>query len=135
MLYSFKEYMRMFEHEVICAGVKNGCFEKKELVPVRPGRLSKTQFGSRMGLTLACDAPVVVDYYGLFKKSAGLKKKIDAEVRKYKGLQVRMIESLMVHFAAVKIEEVAKMASTASMVAGFPKFKAEVLLLRGFKNA
>jgi len=127
---NFKEYLSLFESHVLASKALFGV--KEELVPVRPGRLSRAPVGALLGSTFVLPEPLVVDYYGHLKKSSGFLVKVERAKKKYVGKQVRMVLAPVVHFATVKIEVVAKLAP--ELVADFPAFKKRILNTRGFKH-
>jgi hypothetical protein len=123
----FKKYLNAFESQVICQGVVYGVLGQKELVATRNGKLSRTAFGRLIGNELNFDHPLAIDYYGFLKKSIGFK-----EMVRESEAQLRMIECVVVHFAAVKIEEIVEISP--NLVAEFPVFKQQMLKRRGFKK-
>ena len=123
----FAEYLGEFEIAVICKGVLNGMFGKKEMVPTRNGRLSRTPVGRLIGSNIKYSDPLAIDYYGHMKKSTGFYEML-TEIK----TQVRMIECNVVHFASIKIEEIVEISP--GLVAKFPVFKKQMLKRRGFKK-
>lgn len=122
----FSQYMTLFEERVLIR--MRG---KQELVPARPGRLARSGFGRKVGCFFESDRPVVINYYGHFKKSVSFVE-VEGQVRDQYGGQIRMISGEVVHFASVRIEDVARLAP--DLVKWFPHFKTKVLKLRGFLN-
>ena len=127
----FNEYMDRLETLVLSTIVASGLVGKRDTIPVRLGRLSKTAFGRKICLTLQSDVSFAVDYYGMLKKSSSLLQEIDWVREQLPGSQIKTIESLVIHFASVRIEHVARYCP--DLIAGFPKFKKTVLVARGFK--
>jgi len=123
----FKEYLTEFEQKVIVQGVVNTILGRPEMVAVRNGKLSKTPYGRLVGGEIPTDVLMSIDYYGLTKRSTGF----GAIVRDIDG-QVRILESQVVHFASIRIENVAELAP--ELVAEFPAFKQKLLRERGFKK-
>ena len=123
----FVEYLGEFEIAVICKGVMDGVFGKKEMVPSRNGKLSRTPFGRLIGSKLEYSSPLAIDYYGHMKKSTGFYEML-AEA----DIQVRMIECDVVHFASLKIEDIVEISP--ELIAKFPVFKKQMLKRRGFKK-
>jgi len=123
---AFDSYMTLFESDVIEVGIKRGLFSRQEFVPMRDGRLSRTMFGRVLGTRVRSSHPFAVDYYGLMKKSTGLL----AQVGMATGVQVKMVETVVVHFASVRIESIAFLAP--KLVQDFPIFKQLVLQWRRF---
>jgi hypothetical protein len=125
-------YSELLEKRVIERGIADGIFSKEELVSARPGRLAKTRFGRSLGQKCSSDLEFVVDYYGYLKKSDGLLKSISKLQSEMIGKQVKMVSTIVVHFASLKIEEVARISQSPRVVAGFPLFKNELLEMKGF---
>ncbi len=120
----FDAYLRAFEERVVLRGLS--VLGRTELVPMRNGRLVRTLFGRHVGVLFSYPDPVAIDYYGLYKKSSAVME----EMKALRGRQVRMIEAVVVHFASIRIEQVALVEP--GLVAGFPAFKERLLRLRGF---
>jgi len=127
----FSEYLAKFEKQVVEKGVAEGLFSKIEYAPVRPGRLHKTQFGNKIGSSFVAAVPVVIDYYGLWKKSTGFLKLASEMSAENKG-QIKSLPVVVVHFASIRIETVAKLSP--DLIAEFPKFKNDILTARGFHH-
>jgi len=81
---------------------------------------------------LASDLAFVVDYYGLMKKSAGFSVQLEEAQRFFRGKQIKSLQALVVHFAAIRLEVIAELAPT--LVIDFPVFKQTVLTVRGFSK-
>lgn len=125
---TFEGCLYALEQDVIVPAVESGRFGTKKLVPVRDGRLIHSGFGSFLIGQVDANVPLAVDYYGFLRKSAGFADLILS----MQGVQVRMIEAMVVHFASIKIEDVAEIAPT--FVQYFPKLKNFLLEIRGFKD-
>jgi len=125
MIFDFKTTLEEFEHEVVCRGISVGRFTKKCNVPTKHCKLSKTSFSTDMGKFVNTDEVLTVDYYGYLKKSKGFKEEFPE-----KGI----VWSSVVHFAAIRIEDVASITTNANIIAAFPKLKNEILIRRGFKK-
>jgi len=134
----YKNYMRRFEREVIYTGFMMGRFCKhkngfiagrkpiEEIVPLRYGKLSKSEFGEFIGKIF--DAPVLlaINYYGLFKLSTEIIKA--AESVKHIFGEIRSIKSPVVHFNSIKIEDVKELAP--ELFPDYPEFKKYIVGLR-----
>jgi len=120
----FQDYLCALENRVLIPWAE--ALGRVELVPVRNGKLARTRFGKTVRTSFVSDKSLAIDYYGLFKKSSSLVE----ELRSLSGKQVRMIEATTIHFAAISIEQVAKLSP--ELVAYFPIFKEELLRIRGF---
>ena len=126
---AFEVYMASFESEVLC---ELHALAILKMIPVRPGKLAKTRFASLMGSTFNYIPSLVIDYYGLLKRSTGLVEKILEMKRKIQGKQLRLIKVPVIHFASVRMEDVA--ASAPELVAALPEFKKTILSARGFES-
>lgn len=129
---SFHDYMAELEVRVLATAVGSNLLGRRETLPVRPGRLARTGFGMKMGMVFESHVSFAVDYYGHLKRSSALLKEIEWLREQLAGRQVKTLECLVVHFAAVRIEHVAKLSP--ELVSGYPMFKKEVLEARGFKT-
>jgi len=129
---AFGDYMADFEANVLAAAVGSNLLGRRETLPVRPGKLARTGFGMKMGMSFESHVSFAVDYYGHLKRSAALLKEIEWLRDQLVGRQIKTIECMVVHFAAVRIEHVAKFAP--ELVSGFPSFKRDLLAARGFKT-
>jgi hypothetical protein len=100
-MFDFKRYMEEFEKEVVIEGIKQGRLSKVEPVPVRNGRLEKERFGRVIGTFISSDICMVLDYYGLWKKTQGFINLL-AEVREeldggqVKSLSVPVVRLLQI---------------------------------------
>ena len=124
------KYLELFEKNVIIKGVESGLFkDNKIMVPVKNGGLDSTQFGKFLKNQLDYDGILVIDYYGLLKKSSGFTKKHTG----LKDMEIKRLKANVVHFASIKIEDIAKLDK--SLMVDFPGFKKYLVDLRGFKRS
>lgn len=124
----FDEYLQKLE-DMIVAGILNGKLGKREMLSVRPGKLAVTDFGKKIGKVHPhAKISFAIDYYGHYKRSAGFLK--DRAVSSY---QVGSMQTTVVHFASLRIEDIAKLG-TPELITGFPAFKAALLELRGLRK-
>jgi len=128
----FEVFMKEFETTVLAAAVSAGVMGRREQLPVRPGKLFRTAFGVKLGSSFESSVSFAVDYYGHLKKSTALLQEVAWLREQLRGQQVKSVEGVVVHFASVRMEDVAKY--NATLVGGFPTFKKAVLDARGFKN-
>jgi len=126
---AFRKYLQAFEEQVIINGFEQGFFSQHILVPVRHGRLSSTRFGKLMGISFDYPKALVIDYYGLLKKSEGFYLTLAQNPGEY---QVKMFWSPIVYFASVRIEDISYLAP--DLVIGFSAFKERILIERGFRK-
>jgi hypothetical protein len=123
-----KQYLEDFEAQVILKGLQDSIFGRKIMIPVKKGKLDKSDFGNFIGGTFDCNEALVIDYYGLLKKSTGFAVKLDS----YEDVEVKRVRVPVAHFASIKIEHIADLAP--DLVVNFPTFKKHLVKLRGFKN-
>jgi len=123
-----KEYLGRFENDIVIAGVAKGIVvPKTSRVPVQNGKLNNTKFGQFLGSNFEYDSKLVIDYYGLLKKSTGFKvrwKALENEV------DVKRLESPVVYFASIKIEHIVELDE--SLAVDFVGFKKYLVHLRKF---
>lgn len=125
----FVPYQKNFEEDVMCM---LQALAIMKMVPVRPGKLAKTKFGALIGCVFVYVPPLVLDYYGFLKRSSGLVEKIEEMQNKFVGKQIRCVKAPVVHFASVRMEDVASLAP--ELVGDFPEFKKMILDARGFAS-
>jgi len=121
----------LFRSEVFAAGVKKECLGKVERISVREGKLFNSRFGVLMGRVIESPEVFAVDYYGYVKKTRGFYRMVESISGSTKG-QVKCVEVPVIHFAALRVEKIAKLAP--DLVAEFPSLKKEILDARGFKH-
>lgn len=123
-----KNYMRRLENEVLIPGITDGFFGTRIKIPARQQKLSETLFGAFIGPDFSHSGVIVVDYYGLIKRSFGFLKEVERLAKE--GVEVKSIVAPVAYFAGIKIEYLASKAP--DMVDLFPTFKAYLVSLRGF---
>jgi len=124
-----EKYLDLFEQNIVVAGVENKLIAAKEvMVPVKDGRLDTGSFGKFLGNWFDCSSVLVIDYYGLLKKSKGFLDKCAS----YDDVEIRRLKSSIVHFASIKIEDIVNLDS--SLAVDFVGFKKYLVALRGFKK-
>ena len=131
-----KAYLKLFESEVLIPGIKIGNFSRKELIPVRRGRLSNTRYGRTVGILFESEIPFVIDYYGHLKRSSGFQSAV-SQIRKNgstEGRQIKRIESLIVHFASIKLDQINRLTKNPEILINYSTFKDSLLKLRGFRK-
>lgn len=121
------DYMKEFELRVVGPGLCKGIFGRREFVSVRRGKLASTLYGRVLGNQAESNQLFAIVYYGHIKKSRGLV----LDLQQIVGRQIKMAETLVVHFGSIRIEDVAVLAP--DLIGYFPKFKEQILSLRGFK--
>lgn len=127
-MYEVKEYLNLFEKNIVIAGVDSGVLKlgSQVMVPVKDGRLDNTEFGKFIGNSFDYAPVLVIDYYGLLKKSAGFKSKEES----YQDVEVKRLKSNVIYFASIKIEDIVNLDK--SLAVDFPGFKKYLVDLRGF---
>lgn len=124
-----EKYLGLFEKNIVITGVEKGLINCNEvMVPVKDGKLDSTPFGKFLGNRFEYDKPLVIDYYGLIKKSGGFIDKYNS----YTDVEVRRLKSSIVHFASIKIEDIVNLDK--DLAVDFPGFKKYLVALRGFKK-
>lgn len=123
-----KKYLNDFERLVVLTGLAKGIFGRRIMIPVKKGKLDKSEFGDFIGKDFECKDAIVIDYYGLLKKSTGFATKLDS----YEDVEVKRVRVPVAHFASIKIEHIADLAP--DLVVNFPSFKKHLVSLRGFKK-
>ncbi len=124
----FKDYLEKFEKDIVVRGIKAALLGRYMMIPIRRGKLEKTEFGKILGPEFIYLEPAAIDYYGLIKKSSGLVAKFANSTE----LQVRAVRAPIVHFASLKIENISDLAP--ELVRNFPEFKKMLVVLRQFKR-
>jgi hypothetical protein len=125
----FKEYLARLEQKVIIPGILKETFTKRRMVSVKNGKLEFTEFGKMIGAEFSCQVVCAIDYYGLVKKSSSF---MDSYTRQ-ESIVIKAVEVPVVYFASLKIEHVNEFCE--ELVKDFPRFKKQLLQLRGFINS
>ena len=100
------EYFKQFEQEIIWKGFLKNNFGKRkpEIVPLRAGKLHKTEFGEFIGSTFTCPTLLAVNYYGLFKISTGIIGAMEKVSKVFPD--IRSIMAPGVYFNSIRFEHV-----------------------------
>lgn len=122
----FRNYLHDFEEQVIIRGVEDGVFGKEMMISARRGKLDSTKFGQLMGSHFEYIESVVIDYYGLIKKSTGFVTKLNS----VEEIEAKAAKAMIVHFASVKDAHIVKLAP--NLIVGFPPFKEYLIKVRNF---
>ena len=128
---SFEEYLRKFE-EVISQGVARGLVGKSMQVNVREGRFAKTEFARFMGSIIESEVPFVIDFYGHLKRSRGFIALLDSKSSQIQNRQIKSIQTMVVFFASLKIEDISILTTDAQLRGTYSDFKQMILRRRGF---
>ena len=131
---NFLKYLNKFESEVICKGVVRKSIGKKMIVNVREGRFACTRYARQIGERVDSDVPFVLDYYGYQKRSQGFIDLIRDKKKSITNRQIKSIQTRVVFFASLKIEEIAELTSNQYLRSGFSEFKKMILHWRGFEK-
>ena len=122
----FRDYLCKFEEQVIVKGIEEGIFGKTMMISAKRGRLDSTKFGQLMGTQFSHSACMVIDYYGLIKKSTGFVDKLNS----IEDLEIKAAQAFTVHFASIKDAHIVKLAP--DLIVGFPPFKEYLIKVRNF---
>ena len=122
----FRNYLCKFEEQVIIKGLEEGAFGKTMMISAKRGRLDSTKFGQLIGTQFEYSNPLVIDYYGLIKKSTGFVKKLNS----IEDLEIKAAQALTVHFASIKDAHIVKLAP--DLIVAFPPFKEYLIRVRNF---
>lgn len=128
----FNGYRDDFEIAIIEKGIEVGVFDTRGHVSVNRSKMAYTAFAKRLGAAIKTYKIFAVDYYGYIKKSTGFIDSLHMQIGILRGKQIKSMRVPLVHFASIKMEDVAKINS--NMLKEFPKFKQTILTLRGFKE-
>lgn len=122
-----QNFMKTFEQKVVIPGLLNCKLGKLEEVSTQDGKLAKTNFGKTIGILLPYEGKdfIAINYYGHIKKSSTFY---------YTSRKAKIGTVRVVHFASLRIEYIAKATKELELIAGFAKFKEEILKIRGFKQ-
>jgi len=122
----FRAYLHDFEEQVIIKGVEDGIFGKQMMISARRGKLDSTKFGQLLGSQFEYTESIVIDYYGLLKKSTGFVAKLNS----VEEIEAKAAKAMIVHFASVKDAHIVKLAP--DLIVGFPPFKEYLIKVRNF---
>ena len=122
----FRDYLCKFEEQVIIRGMEGGEFGKPMMISAKRGRLDSTKFGQLIGTQFEYASPLVIDYYGLIKKSTGFITKLNS----VEEVEAKAAQALTVHFASIKDVHIVKLAP--DLIVGFPPFKEFLIKVRSF---
>jgi len=125
---NIRSYRSKFERRVILPGVKLGLLGRVQEVSPKPCRLSSKPFGLLMGKEVDTDEVLVIDYYGLKKRSRGFNRIVST----LEGTQIKFITAKVIFFQSIRLEVIATLAP--GLVRHFPWFKTEILHKRGLKR-
>ena len=126
----FKKLVDDFEKNIIVKGIESKRFSKSDTLSTKNCKLANHNFGRSLGDVIDTDFVLIIDYYGYLKRSRGF---IDGIIDS-KGDQLKEITTHVVHFASIKMEDIAAMTSDISVMLDFPRLKHEILVLRGFRK-
>lgn len=131
---NFVKYLRKFENEIILEGVKQGTIGANRLITCRPVPFDSSRFAREMGRYLPFEEPIVLDYYGYYKKSKGFIEALKLVSNGSAERQVKSITCMTVHFASLKIEEISQITTNSHLLSRYVDFKKMVLSKRGFRG-
>lgn len=122
----FRGYLNQFEMDVIIKGVKQGVFDKSMMISAKRGKLDSTEFGQLIGTQFTYKGSLVIDYYGLVKKSTGFVTRLSS----VDEVEAKAAMALTVHFASIKDAHIVKLAP--ELMIQFPEFKKFLIQVRNF---
>jgi len=123
----FNEYLKDFESKIVVGGFTSGIFSAKEhVVPLRPGKLSNSEFGQFVGEVFEADDIFAINYYGLYKLSEKIIT-VSNDAMNIFGT-IRSIKCPVVYFNSIKFETVKKLSP--ELYENFAEFKKYVVDLR-----
>jgi len=126
MINKWKEYLDNFEMAVLIPMYEKNSYDiNLEPVPLRAGKLHKTQFAKFVGKHFVSSHILSFNYYGLFKPSTGL---ITRKPQEHKST----ISAPVIHFSSVKLEHIE--AYHKEMLLDFVSFKKFLVSLRWEKQ-
>ena len=130
---NFNRYLARFESTI------GEAFVLKELgrempISVREGKLYYSRFANFIGRTIDSETSFAIDYYGFFKKSVGFRKYLAEVQEDNRGEQLKLINTTVVIFNSIKLEELKELASDQYLLWGFVDFKETILSRRGLGN-
>lgn len=121
------QYMLSFETSIVLAGISRGLLGTPSNIPVREGKLARRHFGKIVNkVPLETEHSIVIDYYGLHKKSTGFTRAATS------GGSLASCPATLVYFAAIKLKDITTLAP--GLAGAFPLFKDWLLVERGFKK-
>lgn len=100
------DFLSRFESRVIIPGIQKGIFNRREVVPLRIGKLAHTEFGRIVGSIINYeDLSFVISYYEHYKRSTGFMREV-TEMRNTSPKSKSVWETYLVHFASIKDEHI-----------------------------
>jgi hypothetical protein len=121
------DYMKQFEIDVLVKGYNEKLITNRdpEPVPMRPGKYRNTHFGKFLGKTFNYDGVIAINYYGHFKVSTGILRRVE-DARSI--FRVKSVMSPIIYFAAIHAADVKKI--DPGFIKDFEKYKRYVSKLR-----
>jgi len=132
--FNFKRYLALFEECIICQGVKRELLGKILSVNIREGKFSCSRFARIVGRVSPFSIPFVIDYYGHLKRSQGFVDVAREVVNSMRDQQIKSIDTTVVFFASLKIEEIADITGDQYLKGGFSELKKTLLQWRNFEK-
>ncbi len=127
----FHKYIKQFE-AAIFEGVKKGQIGILAPINVREGSFSYTKFARFIGNHLEYNVPFVLDYYGYQKRSKRFIEVCQIKIEQIQKRQLKNIQTTVVHFSALTIEDMERITTSPYLKGGFAEFKNIILEKRGF---
>lgn len=120
---SFLEYMNKLEQRVIVPAANLGIIGADVWAPIRNGKLHSSELAELLGTRFVCPAPMVIEYYGLHKRSTGFMEKAVRLQDLMTGFTVPFV-----NFSAVRDVHVRDFAK--ELLVDFPTFKEMIVVVR-----
>lgn len=124
---AFLEYMNGLEQRVIVPGFHQGLFGSTIWATIRNGKLHSSEFAELLGTRFWADEPMVIEYYGLHKRSTGFMRKAEKVHGILSGFDVPFV-----NFSSVRDIHLKSLAE--DLLIDFPTFKQEIIRVR-FPNS
>jgi len=121
---AFQRYMAEFEHRVIKRAIEEGKLGTRAWMPIRDGRLTRTPLADLVGTRFTHYQPVVLEYYGLHKRSTAFMEKA-GRLFKYGKTG---FECVVVNLSSVKDSLILDLAP--DLLPDFPAFKEAIIAVR-----
>jgi hypothetical protein len=130
-----KRTLERIENEIILKGIESGqlSVQRNKIVPLRGGKLQKTDFGLFIGKEFEYDKLLSINYYEYFKLSSGILRAVDAVKDIFCG--VRSIKANIIHFTSIHPEVARQIADDDKLFLEYIDLKKYLLELRFNKKS
>lgn len=128
--FDFSGYRDRFEIAIVERGLEAGVFNTRGPVSINRSRMAYTALAKNLGPQIKTSKIFAIDYYGYVKKTNGFIDSLHIQMGLLRGKQIKSMRVPIVHFASIKMEDIAEI--NQNMLKEFPRFKKTILTLRGF---